>query len=449
MNVFVIIADSLRKDHVGCYGNDWIKTPNFDKFAGESAKFTEAYPEGLPTGPARAAMWTGKYTLPFHSWKNFTDDDVLLPELLWDKGYEKAMITDVYHMHRPKRNWGRGYQYTHFIRGQEEDPYLIDPDIEVDMDSVWVDDGKGPDGHNFRQTYQYLKNTAHWKGSEDTFVAQTVKEGVNWIEKTGKKDNLFLWLDCFDPHEPWDPPEEFHTYNPGYKGKKVMNPTPGLVEGYLTPEELQETRALYAGEVSLVDHWIGHFLDYLKDNGFYDNSLIMITSDHGEPLGEHGVLRKCRSWSHFELSEIPWLIRHPEGIGAGKSIDAFVQLSDLTPTVLDYLGMERPDYMHGLSLLPLMSGEKEKLRDFAISGWYNRNWSSRNHEWSYHYYLPTSPHEIQLARSGNRTTPELFNRKTDPQEQVNVIDEHEDIGNAMEVELRTFMESLVRGTFES
>jgi arylsulfatase A-like enzyme len=171
---------------------------------------------------------------------------------------------------------------------------------------------------------QYLRNTAAQRGEEDSFVARVAREAVRWLEdqtqRQGRKDHLFLWVDCFDPHEPWDPPEPYRSmYDPGYRGQELIDPVPGVVAGYMTPDELRHTRALYAGEVTLVDRWVGILLDRMRELGIYDNSLIMHVSDHGEPFGEHGIVRKARPWDYEELVHIPWIVKHPLGWGRARA----------------------------------------------------------------------------------------------------------------------------------
>ena len=318
-NVIVILTDSMRADHLGFYGNTWIKTPNLDKFASESAIFDSAYCEGLPTLPTRTAMFTGKFTFPFRGWQRLEPSDVLLAEILWDKGFTTALITDTYHMHKPKMAYERGFDYVRWIRGQEGDPYIVDENIKVNLEKYFKGNRQKNEETVRRQLMQYLKNVSWWKGDEDHFIAQVVKAGIKFLKEQPRKRNIFLWLDCFDPHEPWDPPPPFNRmYNPDYKGIELIHPIPGEVEGYLTKDELKHVRALYAGEVSLVDKWVGIFLDELKDMGFFENSLIIYISDHGEPLGEHRIVRKARPWPYEELARVPFVIRHPEGYGSGK-----------------------------------------------------------------------------------------------------------------------------------
>ena len=109
MNVIVIMEDSFRKDHFGCYGNPWIKTPMIDSFAEQSTVFDFAYAEGLPTVPVRSSLFTGRYTLPFRGWQPLVQNDVLLAELLWNRGYTSAFIGDTYHMGKPEMAFSRGF----------------------------------------------------------------------------------------------------------------------------------------------------------------------------------------------------------------------------------------------------------------------------------------------------------------------------------------------------
>jgi len=438
MNVVVIVTDSLRADYVGCYGGK-AKTPNLDRFAKESAVFEQAYTESLPTMPTRTTWWTGKTNFPLRSWQPFEHSDYLLAEMLYSRGYASALISDTYHMHKPSYNCGRGFDTVVWVRGQEYDPWIVDENIKVDLSQYYRLRGDDSDTLWKPHAEQYLRNISPRKTEEDYCVARTVKEAIHWLEQVTKKqkDNLFLWVDCFDPHEPWDPPEPFWSmYDPNYQGLNLIDPIPGQVEGYMTKEELNHTKALYAGEVSFVDKWVGILLDYLRESGLFENSLIMHTTDHGEPLGEHGIIRKAKPWNYSELVHIPWLIYHPEGIGKGGKFENMVQTTDLLPTVLDFLKITPENLTHdatagkneiildGHSLLPMMGGKIDKVRDYVFIGHAFRSWSIRSKEWSYHLFLDKN------------TPPELYNLKKDWGEQKNVIAENPDIAKKLELELR-------------
>jgi len=223
-------------------------------------------------------------------------------------------------------------------------------------------------------------------------------------------------------------------YCPDYEGKDLIDPVPGYVDGYLSKEELDNVRAQYAGEVTVVDKWVGVFLEEARRMGYFDNSLIIYTTDHGEPFGEHGIVRKARPWPYEEQSHIPWILHHPDGIGHGKCIDAFIETCDMMPTILDFLGLKGPEDMHGQSILPLVAGDVEKLRDYAYSCWHGRSWSIRDRDWSYLLWLN--------ADDRDPACPELYDRRGDPYEQRNRIAEHPEVGEKLELELRRFVAGL-------
>jgi len=455
VNIVIIVADSLRADHVGCYGSS-VQTPNIDRLAEESALFEEAYSENLPTLPCRTSWWTGLYLFTVRGWQHFEPWDYLLAEVLWDRGMTSCLVSDTYHMHKPVYNCGRGFDTVVWVRGQEYDQWITDESIAVDTKTFHRLRGDGTDEMWEKRFRQYMRNRNWYKKEEDWCLPRVIENAADWLEKTTRKqkDGLFLWVDSFDPHEPWDPPEPFRSmYDPGYKGQELIDPVPGPVEGYMTPRELEHTKALYAGEVSFVDKWVGVLLDTMKDLGIYENTLIVFMSDHGEPFGEHGIVRKALPWNYEELAHIPWLIRHPEGWGAGKRFSAFVQPPDLMPTILDCLGIEphlelsflaprkltfpqditvskKKIDLDGESLLPLIRGEKDMIRDFAVTAHHNAQWSIRTQDWSY------------LHPIDRQWKPQLYNRRRDRAEMHNVIKDNRDAADALELRLRRFAEKV-------
>lgn len=497
-NVVLIMADSLQFNYLGCYGNDWIKTPNIDRLANESVLFENAYAEGLPTIPVRRALMTGRYTLPFKGWAPLDPEDTTLADTLWRHYTQTALIADCPMMHLPKYGYERGFDQTIYLRGQEGDHFYVnDPVIHLNPDdfhtpAAYLDaNGKKTENEDpmsilcKRELNRYLAQRQYWKSDKDQFVARTCKNAISYLENVDRGKSFFLWVDSFDPHEPWDPPSVYDPdlkcpYDPDYKGKDLILPVPMPVKGVYTEEELHHIRMLYAEKITMVDKWIGKLLDRMRELGLYEDTLIIFLADHGEPLGNgehgHGIMRKVRPWPYEELAHIPLIIRHPDGIQ--KRQPSFVQTPDIAPTILDFLGVEddRMDEMQGQSLLPLMSGETEKLRDFAIAGYHNFSWSIITDDWSYVHWLHEGEHtdstekmvgfyaelteeivpdlydeSLKLTQedsiwsctpgavSKTPETDELYNRKDDQFQLNNVAKGEPKIANDLWIQLRDFM----------
>ncbi|MGC9358955.1 MAG: sulfatase [Anaerolineae bacterium] len=442
MRVIVIIADSFRYDHLGANDNDWIHTPNLDGLAQQAVRFSRFYVEGLPTLPARQAYFTGRYTLPFRFWQSPEPGDPLLAEHLWDQGCATALVTDTYHMHKPGMTFSRGFDHVQFIRGQEYDPWLMEPLRPIDDEQFHRYRGDPKIDDLWRPRFrQYLRNIQVRQSERDWFAPQVVEAAIAWLERNQDRPDLFLWVDLFDPHEPWDPPAPFDTlYDPDYAGQVLIDPIPGPVGGYLTPEEMQHVAALYAGEVSFVDKWIGVLLEAIKALDMWDDTLLIFTSDHGEPLGERQVVRKACPWPYDEMSRVPFLIKLPGGERAGTVVDAFAQSPDLAPSICDLLGVPPLPGAHGQSLLPLARGQADRIRDAALSGWHGSSWSLRDDEWSFYLWLDGYPAQPwDAVQPGTRA---LYRLQDDPGEKGDVAELHPGVADRLELQLRRWIASL-------
>ena len=434
MNVIVIIADSLRQDHLGCYGNAAIRTPELDRFANESLVFEHSYSDNLPTIQTRTSWWTGQYGFTNRHWEPLRADDVLIQEVLWDQSVRTGLMTDVYHMHKPSMGFGRGFEDARFIRGQEYDPFILEGDVDVAASPHHhIPDGRD-DADNWRRAYeQYLRNQSRIRDEDDTYVAQTVDAAMKWLDNRSRDERFYLWIDCFDPHEPWDPPEPYRSMyrDPAYTGRELIDPIPGLVGDVISPAELERTKQLYAGEVSLVDAWIGRLLDHLRNTGIYDDTLVVFTSDHGEPFGEHGIVRKCRPWLHEELLRVPMIVHLPRSERAGERSSAMMHAPDLMPTVLEAFDVPAPDAVQGRSWWPLLRGETDTHHSHAVVGTRGADglaeWTIRDEHWS--LLIP-----VGNEARGRR----LYDRSVDLYEQRNVIEEHPERAAQLEAELESF-----------
>ncbi len=402
-NALVIMFDSLQFNYLGCYGNTWIKTPNMDRLAREGVLFENAYTEGLPTIPCRRGMHTGRYTLPFAGWVPLTMADTTIADLCWGRPIDTAFIFDSGPHRLPKFGYTRGFDKVWFTHGHETDDFYYENDPLLhhnvrdyfDDKSVAIaehEGGKEIVGVAYKEVASYLKmrEQVGAKG-EDRYVAKTVGKAIEYLEQVDRNKQFFLWIDSFDPHEPWDAPSVYDPetpcpYNPNYTGKDEFLPFPTAVEGLYTEEQMHHVRMLYAEIVTLCDFYLGKLMDTLRRLGFEENTLLWMVSDHGEPMGNgehgHGIFRKCRPWPYEELVHVPYLLRVP-GAKPGQRIKAFIQSCDVAPTVCDWLGIGVHPDMQGKSLLPLVFGQVEKVRDFAIAGYYPYSWAIFTDDWSY------------------------------------------------------------------
>ncbi len=412
MNLIVIMSDTLRYDHLGCHGNEWIRTPNIDRFAQRCAVFDKAYQASFPTIPTRTDMFTGKLTFPFRGWTPLPTDETIIAEELETAGYVNMLICDTPHLIRDGHRFDRGFTAWDWIRGQEGDRAITD-DIRVDLPCA-PEKIRGPE--RMRQNH-YRYRTAHWQTERDTFVARTMQRACDWLERNYTHEKFFLYIDTFDPHEPWDPPQHYvDMYDPGYKGEVIDHPVYDYC-GYLTEDEIRHTRALYAGEVTLVDTWFGRLMDTVERLGLWEDTAILFLSDHGHYIGDHGRIGKDGSgpdgrWPFYqEVSHIVFMGYIPGGT-TGRS-GFLAQPTDIRPTLLELAGLNVPQETHGISLVPHLNGQTGPQRSVAVTSHALTNNANRSvtssitdGEWVLHY-------------RGSQWPAELYHLSNDPGETEN------------------------------
>ena len=220
-------------------------------------------------------------------------------------------------------------------------------------------------------------------------------------------------VDAFDPHEPWDPPAYYtELYDPGYTGDAYVAPAYREIEGYLTPEEFRHVQALYAGEITMVDRWMGRFLREVEDLGLMENTLVIVTTDHGTYNGDHGLVGKNKTL-YRGLSHTPMIVRHPQ-LAHGGRLSSPVQPVDIFPTVLEAAGLEVPDGVHGASLLPLLEkGDGAPWRKAALFGQHDK-------------WCNVTDGEYVLHRRLAAAETMLFHLPSDPGEERNLADSEPD-----------------------
>jgi len=439
MNLVLVCLDTFRADCVAAMGrNDVIRTPRLDRLAGEGVLFENAFGEGHPTIEFRRALITGRRTFPWRydfdtrglwpngaGWHKVVPEHDTLAEILLDNGYTTGFFSDTYHMFKPTQNFARGFTSWEFIRGQESDNYRTGPVDAVDL-TKYLPPGASVSPVDRAILLQYLLNMQDRKAEEDWTSAQVFRRAIRFLDDNRDNRPFFLWVDSFDPHEPWDPPTEYaDLYDPDWP--EPWDPILGCWRE-LDQRGRQRARALYYGECTFVDKWVGRLLDKLDELDLADDTLVIVTSDHGTELWDHGAVQKgAHNCRYRHNNEIVLLMRFPGKEHARKRIGGFVQNHDILPTALAAMGIEwkpldepckpsgLPPAPKGESFLPLVTGETESIRDAVITGW-DRRANVRSHDFSYSVdYEEAEPEEY------------LFDVPNDPDEMTNVAAEHPDV----------------------
>jgi arylsulfatase A-like enzyme len=394
MNVVIIIVDSLQKYHVGAYGNRWIKTPNLDGLARQSCVFTNAYSESLPTLQARAAIHTGRRVYPFvenvsrkgdrsmvPGWGPIPEAWTTLAEILHEHGYITGLITDTYHEFKPGKNFHRGFDQFTFVRGQEDDAFtsghaLGERSIADFIVKTGYDTGSTSRSlekitvDRLKVHTDYFRNTAHRKSEEDYFAAQVFRQAAQWLYQNREAERFFLVVDSFDPHEPWDPPKYYRRlYDPRDDLKEDIILSTYSSASLLDERQLRRIKANYAGEVTMVDRWLGFFLSTLDYMDLSGDTLLLLLSDHGHHLGEKNLVGKFSYPLLPEVADLVCFLRFPGNANSGTHVNDFVYNIDFAPTILSYLGIESPSEMEGIDLLSVIEGKVSERRRHVSVGW--------------------------------------------------------------------------------
>lgn len=440
----VVMCDTLRYDHVGFHGNTHIQTPNVDAFAAQSQVFDKAYSGGFPTLLNRAELLTGRYAFTYMGWEDLHDDEVVLAQVMNDAGYTTGLVFDTWHLKAHKFSFDREFGSWQWIRGQEDDRYRTTPLNPM------LPAASGKFRHGTEVIEQYLRNVSKRQDESDYFVARTMQTAIEWLRDNYSQNKFYLHVDAFDPHEPWDPPQSYvDLYDPGYEGEEVIYPAYAPPD-FLSADELSHMRALYAAEVTMVDHWLGELFAEVDRLGLQNSTVVILTSDHGILLGEHNAIGKA--WDHRghyecyplyeELVHIPFMIRVPGA--APRRIPDPVQPADLMPTILEWAEARDPRTMHGVSLVPTIEdpdGSSHTPPHASVV-------SSRSLGLS----LPTRPRctvtdgTWTLIHGGAHAVSELYYLPDDPEQQTNVLYEQRDVARDLHADLVAFLESV--GTAE-
>src|SRR6266481_1037360 len=293
-DVFLITIDTLRADHVHCYGYDRVQTPSLDQLAKQGVRFTQAFTPSPITNSSHASILTG-----------------LLPSSHGVSDFGVPLAASHFTLAETLKK--RGYRTAAFIGAVILDSKALAPGFDR--------------GFEFYDNFPAQSETKSRWGRVERRGMEVVQHAETWLNAHPAGPH-FVWVHLYDPHDPYEPPAP---YSETYKDR------------------------LYDGEIAYADSPLGHFLAYLKKQGWYESSLIVVVGDHGEGLGEHhedthGI------FLYDSTMHVPLLVKLPEEREAGRTVEAQVRTTDIMPSILEVLGVLAPARLDGESLGPFLTG---------------------------------------------------------------------------------------------
>lgn len=423
-NILIITTDQQRWDTMGAYGNNIIKTPNLDKLAQGGAVFENAITPCPMCLPARTSLISGfsasKIGALDNAYPKNIDNKDTLPVMLSNLGYQSQAIGKMHFSNKPHGEYYgmdnmllseemRGVRFsekTSDIVYDEYDKYLIDK-------SMWGWEKPPEIGYNeIKPLINYLPKENHitqWCGDKT----------IDWLKNDRAKDKpFFLWSSFVKPHVPYDCPQhlvglynEEEMLEPWVSDKDGTHKNPHFAQYRKVKEfdlysdtAMKRARAHYYANITFIDEQIGAIVQTLKDEGLYDKTLIIFTSDHGDLMGDHGLWYK--GFGYEGSIHIPMIMHLPGVIKAGTRCSEITSLLDIFPTVSATVGIDLDNNRPGNNLFDLINDDNKKSCDFGVSEIFmppNYMLHVRTKEWKYLFYQ-------------NGGYEELYNLKDDPHE---------------------------------
>jgi arylsulfatase A-like enzyme len=390
-NVVVVLLDSLNRHMLGSYGGHEFATPHLDRFARDRAvRFTRHVTGSLPCMPARHDILCGALDFLWRPWGSIELWEQPITADLRHGGVTTMLVTDHPHLFETGgENYHTDFGGWDYVRGHEGDPWKtwLDPSwmgvpAPAKDGGWWLQRQYGDRAPHIDRGYDrartFLRDEVEYPGP------RTMSAAADWVAgaATHHRDGGFLlFVDEFDPHEPFDTPEPWQSMyetEPWERERLIWPPyvVGGVSGGQLSEAEARHVRGNYGSKLSMIDHWFGRLLDQLDRSALWDDTAVIVCTDHGHYLGEErggqDIWGKPLVPQFEPLGHIPLLIHWP-GVEGGAVSDALTTSVDLYATIADVFGVSPAHRTHGHSLAPLLRGETTAVREWAIGGVFG-NW---------------------------------------------------------------------------
>lgn len=457
MKVVILALNSLHHGYVGCYGNDWIDTPHLDRLAAEGVVFDRHYADRPDVEGARRAWRTGRFDFPQLDPASAapTEPPVDLIRLLGQQHVTTCLIRDE---SRPvpqdfRKDWNQVIAVQHSSDGDIQGPMsdavsaALDRLEAAESWLLWVDWSTLLPPWNVPRSFQAIDSAEvdeHEDARGEEALDDETLDGEPDDDEQLDDEIVDEGDEVLDEDEELDEEESTpEDDDSDYLEEEILPPLIDPSNGFIARDDDSTFIRLqqgYAGAVRYVDDGVRLILEELAGRDLYDDTLIVVTSDRGMALGEHGMVGDFRPWLHEELVHVPLIVRLPGGSEAGRRVSALTQPVDLLPTLLEAFKLAAVE-THGHSLWPLLHGSEQPLRAHACSGLRIGEaveWSLRTPEWA--FLLPIRTPDSDAVRS-----PQFYVKPDDRWEVNDVIQHHLELADEFEATLRSFVASN-RGT---
>jgi len=364
MKAVMVMFDSLNRRMLPPYGCEWVRAPSFERLARRAVTFDNCYVGSMPCMPARRELHTGRYNLLHRSWGPLEPFDDSMPEILRKNGVYTHLVTDhVHYWEDGGASFHTRYESYELVRGQEADQWKGQVNAPLDLPpKLRVDSPDQP----ARMWAQDWINRGFMPTTDDQPQAETFRLGLEFIRANRSADRWFLQIETFDPHEPFFTHEEYkQLYAHDYCGPLLDWPSYGPVVE--TPDQVQHIRLEYAALVSMCDTHLGKVLDLMDELEMWQDTMLIVCTDHGFLLGEHDWWAKNVQPWYNETAHTPLFIHDPRSPQPGERRQSLVQMIDLPATVTEYFGMPLPPDMQGVPLGDTVADDTP-VREAALFG---------------------------------------------------------------------------------
>lgn len=398
-NLLIVTNDQHRADCLGCSGNPVIRTPHTDRLASEGVRFGSAFVHAPQCVPSRVSLHTGRYPhthrVPTNSYL-LPESEITLAKVLNANGYRTACVGE---MPFAPRAYTGGFQQV-LANNKDYDRFLAAKGLKFPP-------AEGP----------FQASPVPWTDDldETAFFARRAREFV----KSNRENPFFLHVNFRRPHHPFNPPAPFDRMYAGAKfpasyartgemankppqQKAALENSVGFDLRTMTAADLDRVKSYYYGMITENDQYIGTILDELKSSGLDDHTVVVFNADHGEMLGDHGLLFKG-SYMYDGVVQIPLIMRAPGRLPSGTVVDSLVEEVDVMPTLLELLEVKAPDGVQGQSLVNLAKNPRSRHKDCVFAEFptikmaRTREWKLVHYTKAKHgelYHLTEDPHEL-------------------------------------------------------